>query len=104
MAPRLLSLLLRHYLDPGSACPEGVNIRFRKLRTWLGAQSGSILILMVPSVVFTVTVRRSSSSVAPTNGSSFFFSMVALRMRTGFSAKPSAAAGDCEISVSYTHL
>ena len=70
---------------------------FRKLRTWLGAQSGSILIFIIPSVVFNVTVRRSSSSVAVAKGSTFFFSMVTLRMRTGFSVKPSAPAGDCEI-------
>ena len=31
---------------------------------------------MAPSVVFRVTVRRNSSRVALTNGSTFFFSMV----------------------------
>ena len=39
-------------------------VSLRKLRTFSGAQSGSILILIFPSVVFNVTVRRISSTLA----------------------------------------
>ncbi len=46
---------------------------------------------MEPSVVFSVTVLRISSGVAVRNGSTFFFSMVTLRMRTGVWVNPSAS-------------
>ena len=48
------SLTMRWNAVPSN---QPVAVSLRKLRTWLGAQSGSILILMVPSVVFRVTVR-----------------------------------------------
>jgi hypothetical protein len=60
----------------------------RKLRTFSGAQSGSILILTIPSVVFMVTVLRISSTEAFRNGSTFFLSIVTFRIRTGFSVRP----------------
>ena len=48
-------------------------------------------------MVLIVTVLRSSSSVAVRNGSTFFFSMVTLRMRTGVSVRPSAPTGAWEM-------
>ena len=82
----------RDAMERGAVIPARRR-QHQKRRTLFGAQSGSILILIVPRVVFMLTVFRISSIVAFANGSFFLGSIVTVMMWTGcWSAPPDRQA------------